>query len=74
MPMRFIIAAMPCGRSHRHEDACASYAAALALEPRRADALNNMGLTLAWLGRHAEALANFDAALAIDPNDHRRAS
>ena len=62
----------------RHEEACASYSAALALEPRRADALNNLGLALLALGQYREALEKFDAALAIDPNDigtlHNRAN
>ncbi len=69
---------MRCARSGGTEEACASYAAALALEPHRADALNNLGLALVALGQHREALAKFDAALAIDPNDigalHNRAN
>ncbi len=45
----------------------ASYAAALALEPRHAGALNNRGTALRSLGRAAEAAASYRAALALRP-------
>ena len=46
-----------------------SYAAALALEPQRPDALNNLGLALIGSRRPAEALETTTACSAIDP-DH----
>ena len=60
------------------DEACASYAAVLELEPLRADTLNNMGLALMRLERHSEALEQFDAALAVDADNlgalHNRAN
>lgn len=43
------------------------YAAALALEPHHAEALNNRGTALRSLGRAAEAAASYRAALALRP-------
>jgi len=51
----------------RHEDAIASYDAALALEPDDANALHNRGNALVDLSRLEDAIANFDRAIAIDP-------
>ena len=56
----------------RLDDAREAFAAALALEPRRLDAMNNIGLVLMGLRRPEEAVTSFDEVLAIDP-DHLRA-
>ena len=78
MPTRSIIAAMRLRALERFEEARASYAAVLALEPRRADALNNLGLALMRLERPAEALDELRRGARVDPNDlgalHNRAN
>jgi tetratricopeptide (TPR) repeat protein len=56
----------------RAEDARASFAEALAIEPQRLDALNNLGLALIGLKRAGEALESYDRVLAVDP-EHRGA-
>jgi len=53
----------------RHDEALASFDAALALQPINADALNNRGSVLHALGRADEALASYDRALALQSND-----
>jgi predicted O-linked N-acetylglucosamine transferase (SPINDLY family) len=42
---------------------------AIAMEPRRADARNNLGVACKRLGDFAAALAHFDAALVVAPLD-----
>jgi tetratricopeptide (TPR) repeat protein len=51
------------------EDACASYAEAIALKPHYADAHCNRGIALFELRRFGEACASYDAAIALRP-DH----
>ena len=47
--MRFTIAATPCSGLGGAEEARESFAAAVALDPRRADFLNNLSLALIGL-------------------------
>src|SRR3712207_124928 len=49
------------------EGARAAYEAALRSLPRRADALTNLGVVFARLGRYGEAVKSYRAALAVDP-------
>ena len=62
----------------RIEDARASFAAAVELDPTRLDALNNLGLAYAALKQPSEALGCYDRALTVDPKDlstlHNRAN
>jgi tetratricopeptide (TPR) repeat protein len=50
-------------------EARASFDAALALDPRNADALVGQGEVLYAEGRYTEALSRFDTAVQIDPRD-----
>ncbi len=52
----------------RHQDAIASYAAALALQPEHIDALNNQGNALRSLGRYDAAITCYRPALAVRPD------
>jgi tetratricopeptide (TPR) repeat protein len=49
------------------EEACASYAQAIALKPNYADAFCNRGIALFELRRFEEACASYDAAIAASP-------
>jgi predicted O-linked N-acetylglucosamine transferase (SPINDLY family) len=49
----------------RQKEAQAAFAAALALEPSMAKALNNHGSALAVLGEHARAIESFERCLAL---------
>ncbi len=51
----------------RLDEALASYARAIALNPGQAAAYNNRGNTLQALNRPDDALADFDAAIRLDP-------
>jgi predicted O-linked N-acetylglucosamine transferase (SPINDLY family) len=53
----------------RHEDAAASFTAALAARPDWPDAHNNRGITLRALGRYREALADFEQVLTHQPRN-----
>jgi Tfp pilus assembly protein PilF len=57
------------GKLRRYEEALASYDAALAVAPERADIIINRGTTLLDLDRVDEALASFDAAIAREPEN-----
>ena len=57
------------GKLRRHEEALASYDAALAVAPVRADVMVNRGTALLDLDRIDEALASFDAAIAREPEN-----
>ena len=46
------------------------YEAALKLIPRRFDALSNLGVVYARLGRYEPAIRNYQAALEIDNQEH----
>jgi predicted O-linked N-acetylglucosamine transferase (SPINDLY family) len=56
----------------RHEEALASYDAALALRPDHAGAHNNRGIALWSLKRLAEALQSYDVSITCKP-DHAEA-
>ena len=56
-------------KSGQKEAAVADYEKALSLDPRRADALNNLGNLLQELERHEEALAVLDRAAALSPDN-----
>jgi len=49
------------------EDAAGQYKRAISLNPRDADAHNNLGVALAQLRRNDEARARFECALRLDP-------
>jgi len=57
------------GKLGRHEDALASYDAALAVAPERTDVMVNRGTTLLDLERIEEALACLDTAIAREPEN-----
>ncbi|MEA2988427.1 MAG: protein O-GlcNAc transferase [Alphaproteobacteria bacterium] len=59
---------MALARLGRREDALASFDAAIARAPERADAHANRGDVLAELGRRDEAVASYDRALALAPD------
>ncbi len=48
-------------------DAITQYQRALQMEPRMADAHNNLGLALAAQGEYARAIAHFENAIALHP-------
>jgi predicted O-linked N-acetylglucosamine transferase (SPINDLY family) len=56
-----------CLQQGRHEEALAAIGAALALDPKNADALGHYGHALRSLGRFEEAVAAYDQALAVRP-------
>lgn len=53
----------------RYVQANQAYAQCLEIDPGRADALSNMGLTYRRIGVISEAYAHYDAALQIEPDD-----
>lgn len=61
-------------RQLRWDEADASYARALEIEPGRAEIHNNMGWSLMLRGSWSEALASFERAGAIDPKLPRLAN
>jgi tetratricopeptide (TPR) repeat protein len=54
--------------AERHQDALASFADALTLQPDHVDALNNQGNALRNLGRFDAAIACYRGALALRPD------
>jgi len=54
--------------SQRHLDAAQAYRAATAVDPRNADAWNNLGWTLGVLGFYTDAIVPLERALALRPN------
>ncbi|MCE5266499.1 MAG: tetratricopeptide repeat protein [Planctomycetaceae bacterium] len=52
---------------HRWEEALEEFQAALAIDPKRFDTLNNAGMALAALGREQEAVEHYRKALASNP-------
>ena len=52
----------------RHIDAAQAYRAAVAADPKHADAWNNLGWTLAKLGFFADALQPLERAIALRPS------
>src|SRR5690242_32804 len=55
-------------QQHRHGDALASVAAALAINPEASESLALKGALLAATGRSDDALIVFDRALALKPD------
>lgn len=55
----------------RYREAAAAYERLLAFRPRDAVVLNNLGLTLHYLGRSQEALARLTEGAAADPGNQR---
>ena len=51
----------------RPQEAASHYARALAVQPDRPEAHNNLGIALEHQGRYADALACYERALALDP-------
>ena len=47
------------------------YERLLAFGPNNADVLNNLGLTLHYLGRSSEALGRLNEGVALDPGNQR---
>ena len=52
-----------------YEQAAASYAEAVKLDPYLSEALLNMGNALYFLGRYQESLASYDALLGREPQN-----
>lgn len=50
----------------RYDEALAAFNKALEIDPQCADAWNNKGFALNFLGRHDEALKAFDMAIEIE--------
>src|SRR5262245_41632769 len=46
-----------------------TYKAALTIDPKRVDALSNLGAAYVHLGQFEDAIAQYTTALAIDPSD-----
>ena len=57
--------------SRQYEEAAALYEKLLAFNPDNVDALNNLGLTLHYVGRSDEALQRLNEGLALDPTYQR---
>ncbi|MFN8058527.1 MAG: tetratricopeptide repeat protein [Vicinamibacterales bacterium] len=56
-------------RTNRDDEAAGQYAAALAIDPFHARALNNLALVLTRKGRMGDALPLYERAVAAAPND-----
>ena len=48
-----------------------AYKTGLAIDPKRVDALSNLGAAYVHLGQFDEGIAQYNAALEIDPNNAR---
>jgi Flp pilus assembly protein TadD len=57
--------------NQQYDQAATAYQQLLALDPGNADVLNNLGLTLHYVGRSAEALQRLDEAVTRDPAHQR---
>jgi tetratricopeptide (TPR) repeat protein len=57
--------------SKRYEQAARGYEQLRALDPTNVDVLNNLGLTLHYLGRSREALERLAEGAALDPHHQR---
>jgi Flp pilus assembly protein TadD len=55
----------------QYKSAAAMYERLLAFNPQNVGTLNNLGLTLHYLGRSDEALSKLGEGVAIDPEDQR---
>jgi len=55
----------------QYEQAASLYERLLTFGPNNADVLNNLGLTLHYLGRSGEALSRLDEGIAADPGNQR---
>lgn len=61
-------------RGNRHLDAAVHYRTVVSLDPRHADAWNNLGWELAALGLRAQAIEAYQNTLRIDPRYERAAN
>ncbi len=68
-PLAHVNLALAYAKFERIGDAAASLITATRLDPRDADTLGLLGMTLLEEGRYGEALAAFDHAIALRPND-----
>lgn len=50
----------------KYDEALAAFNKALEIDPQYADAWNNKGFALNFLGRHDEAIKAFDMAIEIE--------
>jgi predicted Zn-dependent protease len=57
--------------SQQYDRAAVLYAQLLSLDPKNVDVLNNLGLTLHYLGRSTEALQKLNEGVALDPAHQR---
>lgn len=57
--------------NRQYKSAAVMYERLLAFNPQNAKTLNNLGLTLHYLGRSDEALGKLSEGVAIDPDDQR---
>ena len=55
----------------QYDQATAMYERLLALRPNDVDILNNLGLTLHYLGRSTEALDRLEEGVAVDSENQR---
>ncbi len=53
-----------------HEEAIAEFETVLDFVPEQVDALNELGLCLAYLGNYDEAISKFAKAIELRPKDH----
>ena len=57
--------------NRQYDQAAQMYERLLAFGPKNADVLNNLGLTLHYLGRSSEALGRLNEGVALDPGNQR---
>jgi Flp pilus assembly protein TadD len=57
--------------SRQYDKAAAMYERLLAFSPNDGEILNNLGLTLHYLGRSTEALQRLNEGVAVDPENQR---
>jgi Flp pilus assembly protein TadD len=57
--------------NRQYQSAANSYERLLTFDPKNAEILNNLGLTLHYLGRSDEALLKLNDGVAIDPQNQR---
>ena len=68
VPQALIQRGLACMMLGLHDEALASYARALALDPDSAEAHNDLGVALVRLGRPAEAVPHLERAVALRPD------
>ncbi|HEX6764706.1 MAG TPA: tetratricopeptide repeat protein, partial [Polyangiaceae bacterium] len=64
----YFLAGVGSAAEKRPVDAVAAYAKCVELDPRNADCLNNLGFTLAFLGRFSDAVAPLELAIRCRPD------